>query len=150
MLRDRALVPLSQQHHNGLALCVLTERGLTPGASPEILERLASRAVDRFDEEISNHFSIEEEVVFPAVEQELGPSPVVQELLAEHRQIENLIDQLRTEPTADLLRQFTTLLRSHIRREENELFEDIQKRLSRKTLDTLGAIIDARAVRIPL
>jgi hemerythrin-like domain-containing protein len=150
MLRDRALVPLSQQHHNGLALCVLTERGLTPGASPEVLERLAARAVYRFDEEISNHFSIEEEVVFPAVEQELGPSPMIQELVAEHRQIENLIDQLRSEPNAELLRQFTTLLRSHIRREENELFEDIQKRLSRKTLDTLGAIIDARAVRIPL
>ena len=38
----------------------------------------------------------------------------------------------------------------HIRREENELFEDMQRQLSRKTLDALGAIVDARAVRIPI
>ena len=84
------------------------------------------------------------------MEQELGPSPLVQELIAEHRQLEKLVEQLRTQPDAETLRQFTSLLRSHIRREENELFEDIQKRMSRKTLDALGAVIDARAVRIPL
>lgn len=150
MLRDRALVPLSQQHHNGLALCVLTDRGLTPDVAPEVLERLASRAVDRYDEEISNHFAIEEEIVFPAMEQELGPSPLVQELIAEHRELEKLIEHLRVQADAETLRRFSSLLRSHIRREENELFEDIQKRMSRKTLDALGAVIDARAVRIPL
>jgi hemerythrin-like domain-containing protein len=42
------------------------------------------------------------------------------------------------------------LLRRHIRREENELFEDIQRRLPRKVLDALGAEIDTKAVRIPM
>jgi len=150
MLRDRALVPLSQQHHNGLALCVLTDRGLSGDVSPETLERLAARAVDRYDEEISNHFAIEEEIVFPAIERELGHQPLVQELIAEHRQLERMVEHLRTSVDAATLREWVVLLRSHIRREENELFEDIQKRMSRKTLDALGAIIDARAVRIPL
>ena len=60
------------------------------------------------------------------------------------------MDQLRAAPDAGALQQFSDLLRRHIRREENELFEDIQQRLPRKTLDALGAKIDTRAVRIPL
>jgi hemerythrin-like domain-containing protein len=150
MLRDRALVPLSQQHHNGLALCVLTERSLAPEVSPESLAALASRIVDRHDAELSNHFAIEEEVVFPAIEQELGPSQIIQDLLADHRKLEAIVEHLRGQADRSALQQFTTLLRTHIRREENQLFEDMQSRLSRKTLDTLGAAIDARAVRIPL
>jgi len=150
MLRDRALVPLSQQHHNGLALCVLTERSLEGEASPETVARVAARAMDRWDLEISNHFAVEEEVVFPAILQELGEYPLVDEFIAEHRQLEKFVDQLRVAPEAGVLRQFTDLLRRHIRREESELFEDIQRRLPRKLLDALGAEIDTKAVRIPM
>ncbi len=150
MLRDRALVPLSQQHHNGLALCVLTDRALEGEASPEAVARMAARAVDRYDLEISNHFAVEEEVVFPAIEQELGPQPTVADLVAEHRQLEKVVDHLRMAADAEALRQFSTLLRRHIRREENELFEAVQQRLPRKVLDALGAEVDTRAVRLPL
>ena len=61
-----------------------------------------------------------------------------------------MIERLRTEPRAELLLAFAALLRTHIRREENELFEEIQRRLSRETLDELGKEIDAKAVRICL
>ena len=150
MLRDRALVPLSQQHHHGLALCVLTDRSLEGEASPETVDRLAAKAVDRYDLEIANHFAVEEEVVFPAVEQELGEYPLLREIIEEHRELERIVDQLRMTPDAALLRKFSGLLRQHIRREENELFEDMQRRLPRKLLDALGADIDTRAVRIPM
>ena len=150
MLRDRALIPLSQQHQNGLALCVLTDRGLTGNASPEGLARLASRVVDRYDNELANHFAIEEEVLFPAIERELGPCAIVHEFIAEHRQLEKLVEQLRAGADLETLQQFSTLLRTHIRREENELFEDIQGRLPRQTLDALGATVDARAGRMPI
>ncbi len=150
MLRDRALVPLSQQHNNGLALCVLTDRSLEGEASPETIARLSAKAVDRYDLEISNHFAVEEEVVFPAIEQELGPFPMLHEMVDEHRHLERLVDQLRASPDPNVLRQFSALLRKHIRREENELFEELQGRLSRKLLDALGAEIDRRAVRIPI
>ncbi len=150
MLRDRALRALSQQHHNGLALCVLTERSLTGEASPETVARLAARAVDRWDLEVANHLAVEEELVFPAIAQELGAAGLLEEIIAEHRQLERLIEQLRTAPDAALLRQFTDLLRKHIRREENDLFEDVQRRMPRKALDALGAGIDARAIRISM
>jgi hemerythrin-like domain-containing protein len=145
MLRDPSLIPLSHQHHNGLALCVLTERSLRDDPSPPNVEKLARKAIDRYELELTNHFDLEERILFPAIE-----SPLVPGLIADHRRIEALIGSLRAAPSAGLLLEFTDLLRAHIRREENELFEDIQRRLPRETLDSLGKEIDANAVRICL
>ena len=146
MLRDRSLIPLSQQHHNGLSLCVLTERSLREDSSAANVAKLARKAIDRFELELANHFEIEESILFPAVENHA----LVPGLISEHRQLEALIRRLREEPTTALLLEFTALLRTHIRREENELFEDIQHMLPRELLDSLGKEIDAKAVRICL
>jgi len=145
MLRDPSLIPLSHQHHNGLALCVLTERSLRTDASPASVEKLALKAIDRYDLELTNHFDIEERILFPAIASALIPG-----LISDHRRLEALIGSLANRPDAALLLEFTALLRSHIRREENELFEEIQRRLPRRTLDSLGKQIDAKAVRICL
>ena len=146
MLRDSSLIPLSQQHHNGLALCVLTRRALAQDSSAENIAKQARRAIDRYEIELVNHFEIEEQVLFPAC----GPLPMVAELIADHRALEALIGQLRTAPTAALLEQFCELLSKHIRREENELFEQAQRVLPRELLDQLGGEIDRRAVRVCL
>ena len=146
MLRDSTLIPLSHQHHNGLAMCVLTRRSLAANASPENIAKLARRVIDRFELELVNHFEIEEQVLFPAC----GPMPIIGELLAEHRAIEALVAQLRIAPSAGLLEQFCALLSRHIRREESGLFEDIQRNLPREVLDRAGSEIDRRAVRICL
>ncbi len=150
MLRDRALVPLSRQHHNALALCVLTSRTLEAESGAETVARLSSKAVDRYDMEIANHFAIEEELVFPAAEGELGECAPVAGLIADHRRLEAMIEHLRATPDAGVLREFIALLRSHVRREEEEFFEEVQRRLPREALDALGAQIDARAVRLAI
>ena len=146
MLRDRSLIPLSQQHHNGLSLCVLTERSLRKDTSAANVAKLARKAIDRYELELTNHFEIEESILFPAVDNHA----LVPGLISEHRQLEALIGRLREEPTIALLLEFTALLRTHIRREENELFGDVQRLLPRELLDSLGKEIDARAVRICL
>jgi hemerythrin-like domain-containing protein len=146
MRRDPSLVPLSQQHHNGLALCVLTRRSLSADSSPENVARLARGVIDRYELELANHFDIEEQVLFPAC----GPMAMIGELLGEHRAIEALVTQLRSAPSAPLLEQFCMLLSGHIRREENEFFEQIQRALPREVLDRAGCEIDRRAVRICL
>jgi len=148
MLRDPALIPLSQQHHNGLALCVLTERALESDRSAEAVTQLARRAIDRYEIELSNHFAMEERLLFPVIERELGTMPIVAELITDHRSLESMISEMRDAPTADLLERFCTLLRSHIRREENELFQDIQQRLPKEVLAAAGKQIDAQAVRV--
>ena len=105
MLRDPSLIPLSHQHHNGLALCVMTRRSLTADGTPANVAKLARRAVDRYELELANHFEIEEQVLFPAC----GPMPPIALLVAEHRAIEILIAQLRTAPTSALLERFCAL-----------------------------------------
>ena len=145
MLRDPSLIPLSQQHHNGLALCVLTERSLAQDAAAANVVALARKAIDRYELELANHFEMEESILFPA-----SDSPLIAGLIADHRELEAMIARMRVEPSAGLLLEFTALLRIHIRREENELFEEIQRSLPRETLDALGKEIDAKAVRICL
>jgi hemerythrin-like domain-containing protein len=146
MLRDPSLVPLSQQHHNGLALCVLARRSLSADSSAENVARLARRVIERYEVELANHFEIEEQVLFP----ECGPMALISELLAEHRTLEALVAQLGTAPSAAVLEEFCSLLTGHIRREESELFEQIQRALPRDALDRAGREIDRRAVRICL
>jgi len=146
MLRDPSLIPLSHQHHNGLAMCVLTRRALTEDSSAQNVARLARRVIDRYELELANHFEIEEQVLFPAC----GPMPLIAELVGEHRAIEAFVAQLRAAPSAAVLEQFCSLLSAHIRREESELFEHAQRTLPREVLDQLGGEIDQRAVRICL
>jgi hemerythrin-like domain-containing protein len=147
MLRDRSLHPLSHQHQHGLALCVLVDRGLRKNSSPDNVATLAKRITDSFEIELRNHFELEERLLFPAIREHLGETPTVDDLLADHRKLERLAGRLRT--IADL-RAFTSLLRAHIRREERELFEDIQNRLPREVLDRLGRAFEEQAVRVCL
>lgn len=150
MLRDAALIPLSQQHHNGLALCVLTERALRADRSEATIRRLAMKVIDRYEIELTNHFAIEEQLLFPLIERELGRMPLVAELIADHRALEGMIGEMRNAPSAELLVRFCDLLRCHIRSEENELFQDAQRRLPPDLLAAAGKEIDARAVRVCL
>ncbi|MSV28743.1 MAG: hemerythrin domain-containing protein [Bryobacterales bacterium] len=154
MLRDPSLIPLSHQHHNGLALCVLIDRALRDDGSAESVAMQARRAVERYEIELANHFELEEQLLFPAVVGYLGSDPAVSvliaALIAEHRRFERIVETLRAGPTAAALTELSSLLRAHIRREERELFEDTQRRLPRETLDWLGAQFEARAVRVCL
>jgi hemerythrin-like domain-containing protein len=146
MLRDASLIPLSHQHHNGLVLCVMTRRSLAADSSAQNVAKLARRATDRYELELANHFEIEEQVLFPAC----GEMPLIAQLVAEHRAMEGLIAELRTAPSGELLEKFCALLSGHIRLEENELFEEIQRVLPREVLDRAGSEIVRRAVRICL
>jgi hemerythrin-like domain-containing protein len=127
-------------------MCVLTRRSLAADASPDNIAKLAQRVVNRYELELANHFEIEEQLLFPAC----GALPIVSELLADHRAMEGLVEELRTAPSAPLLEQFCELLSTHIRREEKDLFEVAQRTISRDALDALGREIDQRAVRICL
>ena len=80
-------------------MCVLMRRSLAADSSPENLAKEARRVIDRYELELANHFEIEEQVLFPAC----PPMPIVAELVGEHRALEALVAQLRTESSAELL-----------------------------------------------
>lgn len=149
MVRDRSLIPLSHQHHNALALCVLTERSLAEDTSANSLRHLARRIIDRFEIELTNHFTLEEELLFPPA-RAAGLEALVDELVAEHRAMERMVENIRHGVTLRAIKEFIALLRRHVRREENELFEETQRRLPRELLDELGAELDSRVVRVCL
>jgi hemerythrin-like domain-containing protein len=153
MLRDPSLIPLSHQHQHGLALCVRIERTLRDDRSPERSAELARRVADIYDVELRNHFDVEERLLFPVICEHLGPLPLVETLQAEHRKLEALVERVRTADDAArsaALADFSTALAAHIRTEERELFEDIQKRLSPEVLSSLGQAIDRDVVRVCL
>ena len=109
------------------------------------VRKWAAKAVDRYEVELSNHFELEEQLLFPA-----HPGELAQRLIGEHRQLEAFVERLRDEPTPAVLEKFLELLRSHIRLEENEFFESAQRSVAADELRRIGAEIDRRAVRVCL
>jgi hypothetical protein len=142
MYRHPALVPLSRQHFDALALCVLVERSLSQDTSAANIRRLAVKIGAAQDVELANHFQLEEELIFPKL-----PNALAKELIAEHRALESLIQSLRANPSPNLLEQFIADLRSHARKEENEYFQEFQASISEQELAALLPQLESRALR---
>jgi hemerythrin superfamily protein len=142
MYRHPALVPLSRQHFDALALCVLVERSLREDPSESNIRRLASKIGAAQDVELANHFQLEEELIFPKL-----PNGLANELIAEHRTLEALIQSVRANPSLILLEQFVTDLRCHARKEENQYFQDFQASISEEELAALLPQLESRALR---
>jgi hemerythrin-like domain-containing protein len=139
MLRDPALHPLSRQHQHALALCVRIERR-SKGDEIAVWQR---EIVSLFNQEIRFHFDAEERVLFPAAERFTELQPLVSELRQEHVQLRTAVDcAAGGTMTATDLDDFAALLSAHIRREERELFEVMQKLFSPEELHQLGVAID--------
>jgi hemerythrin-like domain-containing protein len=137
MLRDKSLIPLSHQHQRALALCVRIDR-----AQPIPVKNLQSWQTEieqHFEQEINVHFSAEEQVLFPTASQFPELATLVKELIADHAQLRESYNQAKARTmSAESLPAFAQQLSNHIRKEERELFERLQKLLSAKDLATLG------------
>ena len=145
MKRHAALVPLSRQHHDGLALGVMIDRALgAGGAAPARLERLRLQALELWDLEFRGHFEVEERIVFPAA-RAAGETALVDALIAEHEALRQQFEALRQVPASDLgpsLRQLRTALAGHIRTEERVLFQSMQEAMGQPQLEDLGRAVD--------
>lgn len=123
----------------------MAERSLQENASEENVRRWCAKCVERFEIELVNHFEMEEQLVFPT-----HPGELADELIADHRRMEELAGGMKTAPREETLRAFLELLRRHIRREESEYFQEVQQVVEAGQLETMGAEIDRRAVRVCL
>lgn len=139
MHRDRNLYPLSHSHQRGLGLCVLVQRDLAFDASPQNIGRQAARILDHYNDEMVEHFLLEERALFPTLSTLPELAPLVRELMAEHAQIADLAAAISYRPSKELLEQFCQLLSGHIRKEERQLFPLVQERLSHQELEQLGS-----------
>lgn len=138
MLRDKSLIPLSHQHQHALALCVRIERA---SPLPDFdLDSWQSEIAQHFEHEIRVHFVVEEKVLFPAALKFPELKPLVEELLSEHASLR--ADFARAEArkmSAPDLLAFVQRLSAHIRKEERQLFEGVQERMSKQELQSLGS-----------
>jgi hemerythrin-like domain-containing protein len=148
MLRDKNLVPLSHQHQHALALCVRLDRALSAG--PVDLEAWQSEIQQIFEQEVTVHFTAEEQHVFPPAARFAELQPVVEGLLAQHAVLRDLFARsAKRTLDSEGLRLFVDALSSHIRKEERQLFEAMQKLMSTAELTALGSAVERALAETP-
>jgi hemerythrin-like domain-containing protein len=141
MLRDKNLVPLSRQHQHALALCVRIDRAILAGEVD--LSAWQAEIHQSFQQEIQFHFLAEEKELFPAAAQFADLQALVDELMAEHASLRQYFSQSAA-GTMDqgTLADFGRVLSAHIRKEERQLFEGLQQRMTAEQLGVLGTALD--------
>jgi hemerythrin-like domain-containing protein len=139
MLRDKNLAPLSRQHQHALALCVRIGKAFSEGQSTPDVHPWEQEIVKQFDDEIGFHFLAEEKHLFPAAARHKELLELVDELRIEHTLIRRNVEKARARQfTVTDLQVFTASLSEHVRKEERQLFEAMQKLLPSGELDRLG------------
>jgi hemerythrin-like domain-containing protein len=137
MLRDRNLIPLSHQHQHALALCVRLEQALQTGSMD--LKGWQQEIEQHYAQEIRFHFEAEEKILFPAAERLANLKSLVEDLRAEHRRLREIFARAgKRKLNESALQEFAALLSGHIRKEERQLFEALQKRMGAEELNSLG------------
>ena len=137
MLRDKSLIPLSHQHQRALALCVRIDRA-QPIPVPD-LQAWQAEIDQLFEQEIEIHLCAEERVLFPAARQFPELLPLVEELIADHASLRESFSQSKARGmSGEGLSSFAQLFSAHIRKEERQLFERLQRLMNAKDLAALG------------
>jgi hemerythrin-like domain-containing protein len=141
MLRSKHLVPLSHQHQHALALCVRVDRASPiPDAN---LDSWLSEVAQLFQGEIAIHFAAEEEVVFPAAREFEELAELVSDLINEHGELRVLFARAEAQTLSSVdLSGFARKLSNHIRIEERQLFEMLQRLLPPERLSVMGNDLD--------
>ena len=124
--RHPALIPLSHDHHHGLALALRCRKHalgqLNPG-DPAAIKACAAEASRFFNENLTAHFDAEETVLFPLMAAHEECRELVARLEDEHRKFRRLVAR-PADPGGlrKFLFDFGDLLEQHIRSEERQLF----------------------------
>lgn len=141
MLRDKNLIPLSHQHQHALALCVRIERASPVPAAD--LPAWLTEIGQLFQDEIRFHFAAEEQVLFPAAGRFAELVPLVEELLSEHEWLRAQFERRASEEmTPEGVQALAGRLSAHIRKEERQLFEQLQARMSVEEMSSIGRALE--------
>jgi len=138
MLRHPSLIPLSHQHQHALALCVRIDRALLPAGTVD-LDPWQLEVHQLYADEVQFHFAAEEKILFPAARRFSELVALVEELTGEHERLRKyFVHAGQGTMGRGELATLVELLSGHIRKEERQLFEAIQKRMRPEDLKSLG------------
>ena len=94
---------------------------------------------------LTHHFLVEEQSLFPLIAEHVPEGmTLVNELLEEHRRIEQLVhdcEQAEAALIPSVLKQFSELLERHIRKEERKLFPLFEEHAPADVLETAERLI---------
>ena len=141
MKRHTALYPLSHDHHQGLILAQQLKKGAPQyKGMPSTLEGKKDYALSFYKSELVKHFQDEEEILFPSVKNKNAEvDKLIAEIISEHRKMESLVGDLeKTEQLENVLDELGWLLEKHIRKEERDLFMEIEIVLSEDELKIIS------------
>ena len=146
VMRHTSLIPLSQDHHHGLALALRCRKQALGQVKPVGAEGLRERAKEFlafYTKNLVPHFRAEEEVLFPLLRSTVpGSEEMIDELLENHAQIHRAIPQLQEgKGLAKLIFDLGDLLERHIRKEERELFPLFEQSVEDREAETAGTEI---------
>jgi hemerythrin-like domain-containing protein len=138
MKRSAALEPLSHDHHAGLAFVARLRAAQRGGADPA---PLAAELAAFWHDHLVPHFADEEAYVLPILEH--GAAPLAAQMVDEHRQIRQLVEDVRTEPPSwdGPLGTVAGALAAHIRFEERHAFPAAERLAGDDTLARIGTQI---------
>ena len=146
-MRHPSLIPLSHDHHHGLALALKCRKQSLGRIRPMGVEGLEERAREVkafFWQNLVRHFRAEEEVLFPIIRACASEGrQMVEELIKEHEQIHQEVGRLEEKAgLSKTLFDLGDLLERHIRREERELFPLFENRASATEAERAGKEIE--------
>ena len=141
--RHPSLVPLSHDHHHGLALALRCRKQALGQIKPSGVEGVRLRASEFlafYATELSSHFEAEEKILFPEMGLYVPESqPLIADLVREHETVR--LATAKLESTAGLgkvIFDLGDLLERHIRREERELFPLFEQHAAVIDADTIA------------
>ena len=124
--RAKEIQEFSREHHHGLLLGWKIKTGLSKDVAPE---RIITYINWFWKTHLEQHFREEERLLFPILGNE---HRLIKEALEQHEEIEKRI--INMQASAEFLMDFKSLLDTHIRFEEREVFMEIQKEASLEEL----------------
>jgi len=143
--RHPSLIPLSHDHHHGLALALRCRKHalgqLNPG-DRQSLEGCATEVYRFLESALLPHFDAEEKILFPALSEHAQCRPLATQLENEHDKFRaHLSRDSRPVELRKFLFDFGDLLERHIRLEERELFPMFEELMPPDEAERVGAEI---------
>lgn len=132
--RSSFLAPLSREHHEDLLLAWKIKEGLRKKVGHE---RIVHYCLWFYKHHIEDHFKKEER----GFAQILGSDhPMMQTMLEDHRAMREMLDKFAEDIQVNQaeLEAFAGLINSHVRFEERQLFNYIEKIATKDQLQKLG------------
>ncbi|MEZ4908814.1 MAG: hemerythrin domain-containing protein [Saprospiraceae bacterium] len=140
MKRMLSLQPLSREHRDILSFCWNIKQGIKNKTEST---RLINYAKWFWDNQLKNHFEIEEKLLFPLLSQD---NILISQSLLEHNAISNMFENI----SADKIVELQSKLYEHIRFEERTLYNEIQNSLKDEQLNKVGNLISSKNTKCPL